>query len=198
MSLIDRIQENFAESVEAQRRSAEVLPLAIEAAAVLMAHSIKNGGKILCCGNGGSACDAMHFASELVNRYQMERAALPAISLTADTAVISSIANDYDYTEVFAKQIRAIGKVDDVLLAISTSGNSKNIVQAIAAAKSQKMRVVSLSGRDGGMVHTILDNERDVEICVPAAVTPRIQEVHILVIHYLCDLIDYQLFPDKR
>ena len=149
------------------------------------------------CGNGGSAGDAQHFSSELLNRFERERPSLPAIALTTDTSTITSIANDYSYNEIFSKQIRALGQPGDVLLAISTSGNSANIIQAIQAAHDREMIVVALTGRDGGGMASLLLPE-DVEIRVPANVTARIQEVHLLAIHCLCDLIDSQLFGSEE
>ena len=147
------------------------------------------------CGNGGSAGDAQHFSSELLNRFERERPSLPAIALTTDSSTLTSIANDYSYNEVFSKQVRALGQREDILLAISTSGNSGNVVEAIHAAHDREMRVISLTGRDGGeMVH--IQQAGDIEIRVPSDVTARIQEVHLLIIHCLCDLIDHQLFGE--
>jgi D-sedoheptulose 7-phosphate isomerase len=148
-----------------------------------------NEGKILACGNGGSAADAQHFSAELLNRFEMERPALPAIALTTDSSTITSIANDYDFDQVFAKQLRALGQPDDLLLAISTSGNSRNIVEAIHAAHERQMGVVALTGRNGGVMAEVL-GQQDVHICVPHSRTARIQEVHILCLHCLCDAID--------
>ena len=156
-----------------------------------------NEGKILSCGNGGSAGDAQHFSSELLNRFERERPSLPAVALTTDSSTITSIANDYSYNEIFSKQIRALGQPGDVLLAISTSGNSANVIQAIQAAHDREMTVVALTGRDGGGMASLLLPE-DVEIRVPAKVTARIQEVHLLTIHCLCDLIDSQLFGSEE
>src|SRR5690606_38302189 len=159
----------------------------------IMARSLQQEGKILTCGNGGSAADAQHFSSELLNRFEMERPGLPAVALTTDSSTLTSIANDYHYNDIFAKQVRALGQASDVLLAISTSGNSANVVAAVEAAHERDMHVVALTGRDGGQIAPVMD-EGDVEIRVPAAVTARIQEVHLLVIHCLCDLIDQYLF----
>jgi D-sedoheptulose 7-phosphate isomerase len=150
-------------------------------------------GKILSCGNGGSAGDAQHFSSEMLNRFERERPALPAIALSTDTSTLTSIANDYSYEEIFAKQLRALGRQGDILLAISTSGNSGNVLEAIKVAQQRGLKVVGLTGRDGGRMRELLRSE-DVEICVPSTVTARIQEVHLLVIHCLCDLIDTHLF----
>lgn len=158
-----------------------------------MATSLRDGGKILSCGNGGSAGDAQHFSSELLNRFEMERPALPAMALTTDSSTLTSIANDYSYNEIFSKQIMALGQAPDVLLAISTSGNSANVVAAVTAAHQRDMRVVALTGCDGGEIAGSL-SENDIELRVPVKRTARIQEVHLLVIHCLCDLIDNNLF----
>ena len=158
----------------------------------MIVQSLLDGGKILSCGNGGSAGDAQHFSSEMLNRFERERPGLPAIALTTDTSTLTSIANDYHYNDVFAKQIRALGHPGDVLLAISTSGNSANVLSAADAAHEREMRIVALTGKDGGGLASLLE-ETDVEIRVPAGNTARIQEVHLLAIHCLCDLIDHQL-----
>lgn len=193
MSGRDRVKQLFKASLETKQKAADVLPDKIVMAAELMVSTLLNEGKILSCGNGGSAGDSQHFSSELLNRFERERPALPAIALTTDTSTLTSIANDYSYNEIFSKQIRALGRSGDVLLAISTSGNSKNIIEAIKGAHQRAMKVVALTGREGGAMRNLLQ-EGDVEICVPSAVTARIQEVHLLVIHCLCDLIDNKLF----
>lgn len=189
----DRVRQLFRASLETKQRSEEVLPETIANAADLMVKSLLGEGKILSCGNGGSAGDSQHFSSELLNRFERERPALPAIALTTDSSTLTSIANDYSYNEVFSKQVRALGRKGDVLLAISTSGNSKNVIEAIKVAHQRGMNVVALTGREGGAMRELLQ-AGDVEICVPSRVTARIQEVHLLVIHCLCDLIDSQLF----
>lgn len=189
----NRIQQMFTASLETKQKAREVLPEAIEQASILMVNSLLNEGKILACGNGGSAGDSQHFSSELLNRFERERPSLPAIALTTDSSTITSIANDYSYEEVFSKQIRALGREGDVLLAISTSGNSANVIQAIHAAHDRNMKVVALTGRDGGNIAPLMLPD-DIEIRVPSTVTARVQEVHLLVIHCLCDLIDNQLF----
>ena len=191
----DRIIGHFGASIETKTLAAEELPPYIERAAAIMANALLNGGKILTCGNGGSAGDAQHFSSELLNRFERERPSLPAIALTTDSSTVTSIANDYSYNEIFSKQIRALGNSGDVLLAISTSGNSANVVQAIQAAHERDMIVVALTGKDGGHMASLITPD-DVEIRVPAFVTARIQEVHLLVIHCLCDLIDCSLFGE--
>lgn len=197
MDMQTRILQLFQASIEAKRQAMEVLAPSIEQAGQLMVNSLLNEGKILTCGNGGSAGDAQHFSSELLNRFERERPSLPALALTTDSSTLTSIANDYSYTEVFSKQIRALGRSGDVLLAISTSGQSANVIQAIQAAHDRDMQVVALTGRDGGNMASLLLPD-DVEIRVPARSTARIQEVHLLVIHCLCDLIDNQIFGSEE
>lgn len=193
----ERIRRLFAESIEAKMQAAETLPEDISRAGQRMVDSLLNGGKILTCGNGGSAGDAQHFSSELLNRFERERPALPAVALTTDSSTLTSIANDYSYNEIFSKQVRALGNDGDVLLAISTSGNSANVIQAIQAAHDRGMVVVAMTGRQGGeMANLLVDN--DVELRVPAQSTARIQEVHLVIIHSLCDLIDQQLFGEAE
>lgn len=189
----NRIQQMFQASIDTKQQALQVLPATIEQASLLMVNALLSDGKILSCGNGGSAGDAQHFSSEMLNRFERERPSLPALALTTDSSTITSIANDYSYEEIFSKQIRALGQDGDVLLAISTSGNSANVVQAIHAAHDRGMRVVALTGRDGGAMAPLLQPD-DVEIRVPSSVTARVQEVHLLAIHCLCDLIDRQLF----
>ena len=197
MDMQHRIRQLFTDSIETKTRAMDVLGPSIEQASQLMVSSLLSERKILTCGNGGSAGDAQHFSSELLNRFERERPRLPAIALTTDSSTITSIANDYSYDEVFSKQIRALGQPGDVLLAISTSGNSGNVLQAIQAAHDRDMLVVALTGRDGGGMASLLLPE-DVEIRVPARSTARIQEVHLLAIHCLCDLIDRQLFGSEE
>ena len=192
----DRIIGHFGASIETKTLAAEQLPPYIEQAGQVMVNALLSGGKILSCGNGGSAGDAQHFSSELLNRFERERPSLPAIALTTDSSTVTSIANDYSYNEIFSKQIRALGNAGDVLLAISTSGNSANVVQAIQAAHERDMTVVALTGKDGGHMASLLTRD-DVEVRVPANITARIQEVHLLVIHCLCDLIDCSLFGEE-
>lgn len=186
------VKEHFAESMSTKQAAADVLAPAIVRAGQLMSQSLLDEGRIFSCGNGGSAADSQHFSAELINRFEMERPALPAIALTTDSSALTSIANDYSYDDIFAKQISALGRDNDVLLAISTSGNSENVNRAIDAAHERAVKVVALSGRDGGRMAGLL-TENDVEIRVPAERTARIQEVHILVLHCLCDLIDRTL-----
>lgn len=186
------ILEHFAESVATKQAAANVLGPAIARAGQLMAQSLLDDGKILSCGNGGSAADAQHFAAELLNRFEIERPGLPAIALTTDTSTLTSIANDYAFEDIFAKQVSALSRQNDVLLAISTSGNSENVNRAIVAAQERATKVVALSGRDGGRMAGLL-SDNDVEIRVPAERTARIQEVHILILHCLCDVVDRTL-----
>jgi D-sedoheptulose 7-phosphate isomerase len=189
VDLITRISENFSESAHLKLQSMDALARPIAVAAERMVQCLRNDGKIMSCGNGGSAADSQHFAAELVNRFERERPALAAISLTTDTSTLTSIANDYHFDQVFAKQVRALGHAGDVLLAISTSGNSRNVVEAMQAAHECQMSVVALTGRNGGKMAEVL-RPADIHICVPAQSTARIQEVHLLTLHCLCDAID--------
>jgi D-sedoheptulose 7-phosphate isomerase len=193
MNIQDRVKQLFNASIETKIRSLELLTEPVIHASEAMVKSLLADGKILSCGNGGSAGDSQHFSSEMLNRFERERPPLPAIALTTDTSTLTSIANDYSYNEVFSKQIRALGRPGDVLLAISTSGNSANVIEAIKVAQQRGLIVVALTGKNGGAMRELL-RDTDVEICVPSNVTARIQEVHLLVIHCLCDLIDSQLF----
>ncbi len=187
----ERVRRHFQDSIATKQAAIGLAP-AIAAAAATMTRCLLEDGKILSCGNGGSAADAQHFSSELLNRFELERPGLPAMALTTDSSTLTSIANDYAFVEVFAKQVRALGQPADVLLAISTSGNSDNVVRAIRAAHERGLRVVALTGRDGGAIAGTLQ-AGDTEIRVPAERTCRIQEVHLLIIHCLCDLIDAEL-----
>jgi phosphoheptose isomerase len=191
--MLNRIKQQFEDSIQTKIMAADALAETIYAAGELMVQALLNGGKILSCGNGGSAADAQHFAAEMLNRFETERPSLPAIALSTDTSTITAIANDYSYEEIFSKQVKAFAQPGDVLLAISTSGHSKNVIQAIIAAQQRECRVVALTGRDGGIIAQLL-NEMNVEIRVPAQSTARIQEVHLLIIHCLCDFIDHRLF----
>jgi D-sedoheptulose 7-phosphate isomerase len=196
MKPITRIKQHFYDSIETKKQAVETLAPVIAKAGDWMVHSLVDGHKILSCGNGGSAADAQHFSSELLNRFEMERPSLPALALSTDTSTITAIANDYSYSEIFSKQIKALGQINDILLAISTSGQSKNIVQAIHTAHDREMRVIALTGKDGGEVAKII-TPNDIEIRVPSVITARIQETHLLIIHCLCDYIDFQLFGQK-
>jgi D-sedoheptulose 7-phosphate isomerase len=196
MSLTHRISKHFQESAQLKLSLHEELSFPIAAAAQAMFDCLTNDGKILVCGNGGSAADAQHFAAELLNRFEIERPSLAAIALTTDSSVLTSIANDYDFSQIFSKQVRGLGMPGDLLLAISTSGNSGNVVESIHAAHEREMRVVALTGRDGGGMGKVLDHG-DVHICVNANSTARIQEVHLLTLHCLCDAIDHLLLGDE-
>jgi D-sedoheptulose 7-phosphate isomerase len=187
-----RATAQFAESAQLKVEASQALAEPIARAGALLAEALRGGGKALACGNGGSAADAQHFAAELVNRFEIERAPLAAVALTTDSSTLTSIANDYAYEQVFAKQVRALGRRGDVLLAISTSGNSGNVVEAMRAARELGVRVVAMTGNGGGKMAAQLASG-DVHICVPHKRTARIQEVHLLVLHCLCDAIDFQL-----
>lgn len=194
---VDRIKLQMHDSAEVKRLAADQLAPAIAEAAQRMVECFLADNKVLSCGNGGSAGDAQHFSSEMLNRFERERPGLPAMALTTDTSTLTSIANDYAYTEIFAKQIHALGQAGDILLAISTSGQSANVIRAIHAAQEKHMTVVALTGRDGGKIAAQLQAQ-DIEIRVPADRTARIQEVHLLVIHCLCDMIDHSLFGHEE
>ena len=187
-----RIESAFKASIETKQQSVNLLAESIELASAMLNQALIGGHKILACGNGGSASDAQHFSSELLNRYERDRPGLPAIALTSDSSTLTSIANDYDYRQIYSKQITALGQPGDLLLAISTSGQSPNIIEAIQAANESEMAVIALTGKDGGIISQVLD-ENSIEIRIPSNVTARIQEVHILVIHILCELLDLQL-----
>ena len=195
MDINKRIIKQFKDSAELKLNVKDALAKPIAEAAQVFFDCVTNDGKILCCGNGGSAADAQHFAAELLNRFEKERPGLAAIALTTDSSVLTSIANDYDFNQIFSKQVRALGLPRDSLLAISTSGNSPNVVAAIHAAHERSMRVIALTGRDGGEMTNALYSD-DVLICVDAKSTARIQEVHLLALHCLCDAIDYLLLGE--
>lgn len=188
-----RILEQFQESAELKIQAAPVLAQPIAEAVELMFTALSNGNRILACGNGGSAADCQHFAAELIGRFERERLPLPAIALSTDSSVLTAIGNDYGFTEIYSKQVQALGQAGDVLLAISTSGNSANVVAAVEAALERDMRVVALTGKGGGTLAGLL-TDVDVHICVPHERTARIQETHLLVVHCLCDGIDVALF----
>jgi D-sedoheptulose 7-phosphate isomerase len=188
-----RILAHFQESADLKMKSAAALSQPISQAIELMFGALSNGNKILACGNGGSAADCQHFAAELVGRFERERFPLPAISLTTDTSIMTAVANDYSFKDVFAKQVQAFGQAGDVLLAISTSGNSANVLAAVEAALEREMRIVALTGKDGGAMAKML-TDADVHINVPHSRTARIQEVHLTTIHCICDGIDVALF----
>ncbi len=196
MDPVQRVRDNFNDSIKLKTESVDLLAPLIVKAAASMADSLLQEHKILSCGNGGSAADAQHFSSEMLNRFEMERPGLPAIALTTDSSTMTSIANDYQYADIFSKQIRALGQTGDILLAFSTSGESHNIIHAIDAAHDRGMIVIALTGREGGQIAHLMQ-EQDVEIRVPSWSTARIQEVHLMIIHSLCDLIDRQLLGQE-
>ena len=197
MSLADRIQQQFHDSAQTKLAAHAAMAAPIEAAVRRMVRCLTAGGKVMACGNGGSAADSQHFAAELVNRFEMERPPLAAIALTTDTSTLTSIANDYRYEDVFAKQIQALGRRGDVLLAISTSGNSPNVIEAIRTAQTGGVVVVALTGRSGGKIAALLGPD-DIHLCVPAERTARIQEIHLLTIHCLCDGIDALILGETQ
>jgi len=192
-TILERIRINFTDSIQTKITAADSISNIIAEASEEIVQALLEGYKILSCGNGGSACDALHFSSEMLNRFKHERPALPAIALSADIPTLTAIANDYHFSDIFAKQVRALGQPGDILLAISTSGNSANILNAVKAAHDKNMGVIALTGHDGGKIVDYLQ-ERDIEIRVPAYDTARIQETHLLIIHCICDIVDFRLF----
>ncbi len=195
--LEQRIQQHFIDSADLKYQAAQILSKPIASAVQAVLACVTSGGKVLACGNGGSAADAQHFSAEFVGRFERERPELGAIALTTDSSILTAIANDYDYEQIFAKQVRALGQSGDVLLALSTSGNSANVIAAIEAAHARDMVVVALTGCGGGRLGNLL-RETDVHIRVPHERTARIQEVHILVLHCICDGVDAQLLGDQE
>ncbi len=195
--LEQRIQQQFFDSADLKYAAAEILSKPIADAVSAVVGCITAGGKVLACGNGGSAADAQHFAAEFVGRFERERPGLAAIALTTDTSILTAIANDYDFNSIFSKQVQALGSPGDVLLAITTSGNSANVLAAVEAAHAKEMTVVALTGHTGGKMRSLLA-ETDVHICVPHERTARIQEVHILTLHCLCDAVDLQLLGEQE
>ncbi len=189
MNLIERISRQFEDSAHAKLAAIEWLATPVAEAVEAMTSCLLGNGKILACGNGGSAADAQHFAAELVNRFEMERPPLAAVALTTDSSILTSIGNDYDFVQIFSKQIQALGQPGDLLLAISTSGNSPNVLAAITAAHEREMRVIALTGKGGGKITDLL-TKNDIHVCAPTERTARIQEIHLLVLHCLCDGID--------
>lgn len=192
-----RIEKHFIDSADLKYQAAQVLAKPIAMATEALLACVTNGGKVLVCGNGGSAADAQHFAGEFVGRYERERPELAAIALTTDSSILTAIANDYDFSQIFAKQVRALGTGGDVLVAISTSGNSANVIAAIEVAQEREMIVIALTGKGGGKIGAML-SETDVHICVPHDRTARIQEVHLLSLHCLCDGVDAMLLGDQE
>jgi D-sedoheptulose 7-phosphate isomerase len=196
MSIAERIQRQFTDSIASKQAALASMAGPLERGILLMTECLRADGKILACGNGGSAADAQHFAAELLNRFEIERPPLAAVALTTDSSTLTSIANDYRYEDVFAKQVQALARRGDVLLAISTSGNSPNVIEAIHAAHARGASVIALTGRGGGKMAALLA-DGDVHLCVPAERTARIQEVHLVCIHCLCDGIDALLFGEN-
>ncbi len=195
--MLEQIQNNFTESIQTQIAATEAISTAIEQAGMILVQGLLAGNKILACGNSGSAGHAQHFCAQLLNRFEAERPSLPAISLVADSTAITSIANDSQFNELFSKQIRALGNNGDVLVAISSSGNSQNVIKAVESAVSRDMPIIALTGHDGGDIAGLL-GENDVEIRVPSSRTARINEVHLIVLHCLCEIIDTTLFPQSE
>ncbi|MDR1648053.1 MAG: phosphoheptose isomerase [Zoogloeaceae bacterium] len=196
MDLIARVQQHFADSMETKQHAAEKLAAPIAAAIETLTRVLIGEGKILSCGNGGSAADAQHFAAELVGRFERERQELAAVALTTDSSILTAVSNDYAFEQIFARQVRALGKPGDALIAISTSGNSANVLEAVRAAQETGMTVIALTGRDGGEIGARLAAD-DLHLNVPAERTARIQEVHLLILHCLCDGIDSLLIGDE-
>ena len=195
--LRQRASQHFLDSIAVKQEAEKLLPESVARGVLAMVDCLRSGGKVMACGNGGSAADAQHFSAEFVGRFERDRPELAAISLTTDTSIITAIANDYDFNVIFSRQVRALGQPGDVLLAISTSGNSGNVLAAIEAAHEREMVVIGLSGRGGGKMNLAL-RDTDVHICVPHERTARVQEVHILALHCICDAVDAQLLGDQE
>lgn len=190
--LRQRASQHFLDSIAVKQESEKVLPESVAQAVVAIVDCLRSGGKVMACGNGGSAADAQHFAAELIGRFERERQELAAIALTTDTSILTAVGNDYSYDEVFSKQVRGLGKKGDILLGISTSGNSKNVVKAIEAAKKIGLNIIALTGNGGGKIASLLDTN-DIHLCVPSNRTARIQETHLVLLHGLCDGVDHLL-----
>jgi D-sedoheptulose 7-phosphate isomerase len=190
--LRQRASQHFLDSIAVKQEAEKVLPESVAHAVVAMVDCLRSGGKVMACGNGGSAADAQHFAAELIGRFERERQELAAIALTTDTSILTAVGNDYSYDEVFSKQVRGLGKKGDILLGISTSGNSKNVVKAIEAAKKIGLNIIALTGNGGGKIASLLD-VNDIHLCVPSNRTARIQETHLVLLHGLCDGVDHLL-----
>ena len=190
MNLNELLRGHFLESAALKTQMAEALAVPLHDAAMLIVAALKNGNKVLACGNGGSAADSQHFAAELVGRFEKERVALPAIALTTDSSILTAVANDYAFDEIFARQVLALGNSGDILLAISTSGNSPNVLKAIEVAHAKNMAVIALTGKNGGKISEVLNNN-DILLNVSHSRTARIQEVHLTIIHALCGSVDF-------
>ncbi|QWE14614.1 phosphoheptose isomerase [Polynucleobacter sp. AP-Sving-400A-A2] len=187
-----RASQHFLDSIAVKQAAEKILPEQIALGIVAMTNCLRAGGKVMACGNGGSAADAQHFAAELIGRFERERQELAAIALTTDTSILTAVGNDYSYDEIFAKQVRGLGKKGDILIGISTSGNSKNVVRAIEAAKKMGIQIVALTGNGGGKIAGLLD-ANDIHLCAPSTRTARIQETHLVLLHALCDGVDHLL-----
>ena len=185
-----RASQHFLDSIAVKQEAEKILPAAVAEGVIAMTDCLRSGGKVMACGNGGSAADAQHFAAELIGRFERERQELAAIALTTDSSILTAVGNDYSYDEVFSKQVRGLGKPGDILLGISTSGNSKNVVKAIEAAKKLGMKIIALTGNGGGKIATLLDSG-DIHLCAPSTRTARIQETHLVLLHSLCDGVDH-------
>jgi D-sedoheptulose 7-phosphate isomerase len=188
--LRQRASQHFLDSIAVKQEAEKILPAAVAEGVIAMTDCLRSGGKVMACGNGGSAADAQHFAAELIGRFERERQELAAIALTTDSSILTAVGNDYSYDEVFSKQVRGLGKPGDILLGISTSGNSKNVVKAIEAAKKLGMKIIALTGNGGGKIATLLDSG-DIHLCAPSTRTARIQETHLVLLHSLCDGVDH-------
>ncbi len=187
-----RTSQHFLDSIAVKQEAEKMLPTEVARGIVAMTDCLRAGGKVMACGNGGSAADAQHFAAELIGRFERERQELAAIALTTDSSILTAVGNDYSYDEVFNKQVRGLGKKGDVLLAISTSGNSKNVVKAIESAKKMGIKIIALTGNGGGKIATLMDVD-DIHLCAPSTRTARIQETHLVLLHSLCDGVDHLL-----
>ena len=187
-----RASQHFLDSIAVKQEAEKILPEKVACGIVAMTECLRAGGKVMACGNGGSAADAQHFSAELIGRFERERQELAAIALTTDTSILTAVGNDYSYDEIFSKQVRGLGKKSDILLAISTSGNSKNVVRAIEAAKKMGIKIIALTGNGGGKIATLLD-EHDIHLCAPSTRTARIQETHLVLLHAICDGVDHLL-----
>jgi D-sedoheptulose 7-phosphate isomerase len=187
-----RASQHFLDSIAVKQEAEKILPEQVARGIVAMTECLRAGGKVMACGNGGSAADAQHFAAELIGRFERERQELAAIALTTDTSILTAVSNDYSYDEIFCKQVRGLGKKGDILIGISTSGNSKNVVKAIEAAKNKGIKIIALTGNGGGKIASLLDAD-DIHLCAPSTRTARIQETHLVLLHALCDGVDHLL-----
>jgi D-sedoheptulose 7-phosphate isomerase len=187
-----RASQHFLDSIAVKQEAEKILPEQVARGVVVMTECLRAGGKVMACGNGGSAADAQHFSAELIGRFERERQELAAIALTTDTSILTAVANDYNYDEIFSKQVRGLGKKGDILIGISTSGNSKNVVKAIEAAKKMGIKIIALTGNGGGKIGSLLDAD-DIHLCAPSKRTARIQETHLVLLHAICDGVDHLL-----